>query len=145
MMSLKSSPIESFPLMSKSSSQEMNDWSDQEFDHLMQSPLEDMLEHIKYRRSARVSRSHCIRSILYFSMISFVLGASLSFLLSSTFYYPTVTSLHSFVPSLSQIHPKQVLPSLMPFHKNDININENIIREKLFHQIDGKHIEKYLQ
>ena len=88
----KSSKPESFPLIITDDNNDsnnskllnnLNEWSDQELDDLFQSPIEEVLDSMRYRSSPKVSRRQCLKSVLFLSLISFVFGLSFAVLIIS--------------------------------------------------------------
>ncbi|XP_067140637.1 putative N-acetylated-alpha-linked acidic dipeptidase [Centruroides vittatus] len=65
------------------------DWSDQELDELVGDPLEHVLEQMR-RRPQNVSRLQYYRSMLFFSVLCFILGAVVSCLVMIFIWNPTL-------------------------------------------------------
>jgi len=132
------SSFESFPLIitnDNNKSSEANDWSDQELDDLFQSPIDQVLDSMRYRSANQVSRTHCLRSIIYFSVICFLFGASFAFIFITSFRLNglnEISSQFSSLNSVNQNNRKQLKP-LSPYF-------DNKIRDKLLQQISTKRI-----
>ena len=106
-MSSKTSNTESFPLIITDDSNDlnrvkvidqMNEWSDQELDDLFQSPIEEVLDSMRYRSSLKISRKQCLKSVLFMSLICFVFGLSFATLFISG--YKSMESPRSLSPQL---------------------------------------------
>ena len=138
-MSLKSN-TESFPLIITEDSNDlnrvkvldqMNEWSDQELDDLFQSPIEEVLDSMRYRSSSKISRKQCLKSVLFMSLICFVFGLSFATLFISG--YNSVDNYRNLSPQLRPI--LDVKKEWMPSTISDIQIRDylsaNISTERI--------------
>lgn len=152
----KSSKPESFPLIITEDNNEsnpskfinnLNDWSDQELDDLFQSPIEEVLDSMRYRSSPKISRKQCLKSVLFLSLISFVFGLSFAVLILSGYqsfnanaYYrpqsrPTSAVRHESVPSTTrnQSATVDILRDAISADRIARNLRLVLISPKLLH------------
>lgn len=95
------------------------DWSDQELDELVGDPLEHVLEQMR-RRPQNVSRVQYYRSMLFFSILCFVLGTIVSYLIMTFVWNP---SLRTFPNALK----------------------ETVVTQKIVHYADIDNIKTFLR
>lgn len=135
---------ESYPLVSSvdttapvtgKSDQLGDDWSDQELDDLFQSPLEEVLDSMRFRSSQHISRHQCFRSVLYLSLISLVFGFTFGIIFVTTYQ-----DFHSRVPPIHRQSPQT--PSVGPHLKKQLmsSYYELNVRNTLFKHISSEDI-----
>jgi len=149
----KSQKLESFPLIITNENLnnennkmfELNEWSDQELDDLFQSPLEEVLDSMRFRAPNVVSRRHCLRSIIYLSLISFVFGASFSFVFITIFQFRTTIQISPQFSSMNPEFQQNWKQSMSYSNNNPFHSINNEISDKLLQQISSESIGLYLK